>query len=215
VTRTRPTHVGRAARPAAGPDPRSDADTSEGPEARDRILDAAEALIARDGFAATPTAQIADRAKVPKGLLFYYFPKKVDLLRSLLAERLPSHPLCSPADVAVRGDIPGSLVRLAHGVDDSRSRSPVLASILFREAGTHPEVGHHLRAMHDGLVELTERVLDAAASFPLNHRRRQEAAQTFVALLLHTANSRRYDGPLPDLSAAASMVSAGLAPGDE
>jgi AcrR family transcriptional regulator len=215
VTRTRPTDAGRAARPPDGTSGAGTRSAEDGPEARDRILDAAQDLIARDGFAATPTAQIADRAKVPKGLLFYYFPKKVDLLRTLLAERLPAHPLFAPGDVAVHGDIPGSLVRLARGVDASRSASPVLASILFREAGTHPEVGHHLRAMHDGLVDLTERVLDVAASFPLNHRRRREAAQTFVALLLHTVNSRRYDGPLPDLTAAASMVSAGLAPADD
>jgi hypothetical protein len=61
-------------------------------------------------------------------------------------------------------------------------------------------------------VELTERVLDIAAASPLNHRRRREAAQTFVALLLHSANARRFDGPLPDLTAAASMVSSSLVP---
>jgi len=208
MTRARPTHLGRAARRATAPEEGS----NDAAETRSRILDAAEDLIARDGFDATPTAQIAARAEVPKGLLFYYFPKKIDLLRTLLAERLPAHPLCAAADIAVHGDVAGSLVRLAHGVDLSRPDSPVLASILFREAGTHPEVGHHLRAMHDGLVELTERVLDIAAASPLNHRRRREAAQTFVALLLHSANARRFDGPLPDLTAAASMVSSSLVP---
>jgi AcrR family transcriptional regulator len=208
MTRARPTHVGRAARPVTGPEDGA----NDAVETRSRILDAAEQLIARDGFDATPTARIADRAKVPKGLLFYYFPKKIDLLRTLLAERLPAHPLCAAGDIAVHGDVAGSLVRLARGVDLSRSESPVLASILFREAGTHPEVGHHLRAMHDGLVDLTERVLDLAAASPLNHRRRRDAAQTFVALLLHSANARRFDGPLPDLSAAASMVSSSLVP---
>ena len=63
------------------------------PEARQRILDAAEAQFAQDGFDATPTARIAEQAGVPKGLLFYYFPKKIDVLRALLAERLPVAPL--------------------------------------------------------------------------------------------------------------------------
>jgi AcrR family transcriptional regulator len=40
-------------------------------EARERILDAAEDLFAADGFDATPTARIARRAAVAKGLLFY------------------------------------------------------------------------------------------------------------------------------------------------
>ncbi|MDQ4008407.1 MAG: TetR/AcrR family transcriptional regulator, partial [Actinomycetota bacterium] len=38
---------------------------------RQRILDAAEDLFARDGFDATPTARIAKKAGVPKGLVFY------------------------------------------------------------------------------------------------------------------------------------------------
>jgi AcrR family transcriptional regulator len=50
------------------------ADTS-----RQRILDAAEDLFARDGFDATPTALVAKQAGVPKGLVFYYFPKQIDL----------------------------------------------------------------------------------------------------------------------------------------
>src|SRR5665811_1642956 len=58
-------------------------------DARERILDAAEDLFAADGFDATPTARIARRAVVAKGLLFYYFPRKMDLLRTLFVERLP------------------------------------------------------------------------------------------------------------------------------
>src|SRR5665811_439287 len=58
-------------------------------QARERILDAAEDLFAADGFDATPTSRIAGRAAVAKGLLFYYFPRKMDLLRTLFVERLP------------------------------------------------------------------------------------------------------------------------------
>ncbi len=203
MARARPSQGGRVVPSPADP---------ESARTRARILDAAEHLIADHGFDATPTAQIAARARVPKGLVFYYFPKKIDLLRTLLAERLPSHPMLAAADIALRGDVPGSLIRLASGIDLRRAESPVLATILFREAGTHPEVGQHLRAMHGGLVELTERVLDAATLTPLNRLRRLQAAETYVALLLHEANCRRYDGPLPDLAAAATIVSSSLAP---
>ena len=54
-----------------------------GGDARERILDAAEALFGADGFDATPTSRIARRAAVAKGLLFYYFPCKMDLLPTL------------------------------------------------------------------------------------------------------------------------------------
>lgn len=207
MARARATPPGRVPRPPDGEDPPNDSAAS-----RRRILDAAEHLIARDGFDATPTARVAALAEVPKGLVFYYFPRKIELLCTLLAERLPTHPLLATPDVVLRGDVPGSLLRLARGVDLTRSHSPVMATILFREAGTHPEVAHHLRAMHAGLLELTEQVLDAAALHPLNHRRRREAAETYVAVLLHEANSRRYGGPVPDLAAVAAIVATGLTP---
>ena len=56
-----------------------------GGEARQQILDAAEDLFAADGFDVTPTARIAGRAVVAKGR-FHYFPRKMDLLRTLFAE---------------------------------------------------------------------------------------------------------------------------------
>ena len=80
---------------------------------RERILDAAESRFAEAGFDATGTAAIADAARVPKGLVFYYFPRKIDILRALLDERLPGAPLCEPGEVARRGDPVGSLLRLA------------------------------------------------------------------------------------------------------
>src|ERR1035437_3161166 len=90
-------------------------------EVRERILDAVEALFAADGFDATPTSRIARRAGVAKGLLFYYFPSKMDLLRTLFVERLPVHSLSSVAGIAVPGDVAGSLVRLG---GERRRRQP-------------------------------------------------------------------------------------------
>jgi AcrR family transcriptional regulator len=178
--------------------------------ARDRILDAAEDLIAEAGYDATPTARIAERAGVAKGLVFYYFPRKDDVLKALFAERLPSHPLCSVGAVAVAGDVRGSLLRLAGRLDLAGRRSRVLRAILFREAGTHTEVRQHLEALHTGLMELTERVLDAASPRPLDRQRRRQAAGTYVAVLLHHANTHRYDGPLPDVAAAADLIARAL-----
>lgn len=178
--------------------------------ARERILDAAQEAFAEDGFDATPTARVAKLADVPKGLLFYYFPKKIDILLALLGERLPEAPLCRYADVVVAGDVVGSLRRLADRLDLGGHESVVLRSVLFREAGTHPEVRARLHALNDGLVELTECVLDAATGPGLDAKRRRDAAITFVAVMLFDANSRRFDGPLPDLTAAARMVAAGL-----
>jgi AcrR family transcriptional regulator len=181
-----------------------------GGDARERILDAAEALFAADGFDATPTSRIARRASVAKGLLFYYFPCKMDLLRTLFVERLPVHSLSSLAGIAVPGDVAGSLVRLADKVGLTGRHSQVLSAILFREASTHPDVRDHLRALYAVLMELTEAVLDAASPRRLDRDRRTAAAGTFVAVMLHEANSQRFNGPVPDLSATAQIVSGAL-----
>src|SRR5436305_207338 len=76
------------------------------PSARERILAAAEELFAESGFDATPTSRIAARARVPKGLVHYYFQRKQDLLTALV-ERLPDEKI-EPATVVVPGDLAAS-----------------------------------------------------------------------------------------------------------
>jgi AcrR family transcriptional regulator len=181
-----------------------------GGDARERILDAAQDLFAADGFDATPTSRIAGRAAVAKGLLFYYFPRKMDLLRTLFVERLPVHSLSSLAGIAVPGDVAGSLVRLADRIGLTGRHSQVLSAILFREASTHPDLRDHLRALSAVLMELTEAVLDAASPRKLDRDRRTAAAGTFVAVMLHQANSQRFNGPVPDLGATAQILSGAL-----
>lgn len=178
--------------------------------ARERILDAAEEMFAAGGFAATPTARIAHAASTPKGLLFYYFPKKIDILLTLLRERLPAAPLCQLDEVARPGDVSGSLRQLAARLDLGRHESVVLRAVLMREVDTHPDVRGHLSRLTTGLIDLTEAVLDAAARKPLNPTRRRDAAETYVSVMLFEANSRRFEGPKPDLHAAARIVAAGL-----
>lgn len=178
---------------------------------RARILDAAEARFASDGFDATPTARIATEAGVGKGLLFYYFPTKLDLLRALLSERLPTAPLCDAAGVARAGDVAGSLVRLARRLDLGEHESLVLRTIIFREASTHPEVREHISILREDLLALIEHVLDAASTTRLTAARRRIAAHTFMAVLFDDANARRFGGPAPDLAGAARIIAAGIA----
>lgn len=181
-----------------------------GPDRREAILDAAEASFADKGFDAAPTAHVAATAGVPKGLVFYYFPRKTDLLRTLLDERLPTVPLEMASEIARRGDPVGSLLRLAQRLGLGSHESVVLRTIIFREAGTHPEVRDHIRALRDRLLDLTESVLDIVFAGAVASVRRRQAASTYVAVMLDEANARRFDGPVPDLEGAAEILSAGL-----
>ena len=128
--------------------------------ARERILAAAEELFARDGFDATPTSRIAERAGVPKGLVHYYFRRKPDLLAALV-EHLPADTVDS-AQVVVAGDVAASLHRLVDALDRALDASAVLSHLLWREADTHPAVLAELEVRFDRLVALIGDVVAAA-----------------------------------------------------
>lgn len=62
------------------------ADTAAAP-ARERILDAAERVFARDGFAGAAMKAIATEAEVAQGLLHYHFDSKEGLYAAVVARR--------------------------------------------------------------------------------------------------------------------------------
>jgi AcrR family transcriptional regulator len=181
---------------------------------RTRILDAAEELFALAGFDATPTSRVAEAAAVPKGLVFYYFPRKIDLLLALLQERLPTPTRETVTDVVRRGDPAASLVAMHRRLGLEDHDSLVLRTIIFRESSTHPEVRAHLRRLRRALVELTEAALDQAVEWTLARTLRRQAAETFVSVMLDHANARTVGGALPDVKGAAAVVALAVgAPG--
>ncbi len=173
---------------------------------RARILDAAEELFAVDGFDATPTARVADAAHVPKGLVFYYFPRKIDLLLTLLQERLPTPTKDALVGVVRRGDLAGSLLAMHRRLGLEEHDSLVLRTIIFRESSTHPEVRDHLRRLRRSLVELTELALNQAVEWTVATRLSRQAAETFVSVMLDHANARRAGGAHLDVHGAATVV---------
>jgi AcrR family transcriptional regulator len=191
---------------------RSRADPGAADASRGRILDAAEELFAQDGFDATPTARIAKVADVPKGLVFYYFPKKIDVLLTLLDERLSTDPLLEPGEVVRRGDVAGTLLALARRIDLDGRESAVLRTIIFRESETHPEVRRRLADLYQVLFRVTRRAVMAAGAVTGSHPRLDAGVQSFVAAMLLKSNSARVDGPDVDLREVADLVAAGVEP---
>ncbi|MGN6221568.1 MAG: TetR/AcrR family transcriptional regulator [Microbacterium sp.] len=190
-------------------------------ETRTRILDAAERLFAERGFDATPTGAIADLAGVPKGLLFYYFPTKADLLRSLVGERLEFDPIDTSGLIA-HGDPARSLLNVTRRLRDLQAQSAVRRVIVWREHRTHPEVRERLHEYRAQLQAVVERVLSASILHPITALRVRTAAAAWVAIITTPA----LPGPLADdapddteatrpadtadLPALADLISAGL-----
>jgi len=195
-------------------------------ESRTRILDAAERLFAERGFDATPTAAIAELAGVPKGLLFYYFPSKADLLRALVAERLDLDAVDTSALVA-SGDPAQALLNVTRRLHELQEESDVRRVIVWREHRTHPEVRARLRDYRRQLQSVVERVLGASILHPIAAHRVRVAAAAWVAII--TTPPLAEDAPdqsagdlsdeavevadpaaIGDLPALADLISAGL-----
>jgi AcrR family transcriptional regulator len=58
-------------------------------ETRKRILDAAMNVFAEFGFFKAPARLIAEKAGVSKGLIFWYFKRKDDLISEIASRALP------------------------------------------------------------------------------------------------------------------------------
>ncbi|WP_424235252.1 TetR/AcrR family transcriptional regulator [Actinophytocola sp.] len=163
------------------------------PSARERILAAAEELFAASGFDATPTSKIAVLARVPKGLVHYYFQKKQDLLTALVA-RLPDQHI-EPGVVVVPGDVAASLRRLVAELDARNRASTLLSHLLWREADTHPSVKEALQERFSTVVEQVRAVIQAASAGPLPATQVETASSLLALAVSYRHSVARHDDP--------------------
>ncbi|WP_111718743.1 TetR/AcrR family transcriptional regulator [Homoserinimonas sp. OAct 916] len=169
-------------------------------DARTRILDAAERLFAQRGFDGTATSIIAEMAAVPKGLLFYYFPAKKDILATLVGERFGRGVIVA-APFVVPGNPVKALLDWTDRLFQVRADSDVLRVILWREKDTHPEVKTSLAAHRLGLLKSIEDLLAASLRLPVAAGRLRAAAQAWMAIVTTS--------PLDELSATGSEALGG------
>ncbi|MFE4467226.1 TetR/AcrR family transcriptional regulator [Leifsonia sp. NPDC056824] len=179
-------------------------------DARTRILDAAESLFAEHGFDATATSEIARAAAVPKGLLFYYFPTKKDLLASLVGERLGPGKI-DPGPLIEPGNPVRSLLNLSQKLFRVQADSDVLRVIVWREQHSHPEVKAKLAAHRRALHATIEKVLAGSLHIPVGSKRLRAAALAWGAIVTAPPLEDGAGETRPeDLTALAEIVCAGL-----
>jgi len=179
-------------------------------DARERILDAAQELFAHHGYDATPTARVAAVAGVPKGLLFYHFSRKIDLLTALFGERMPPAVPHDVADVVVAGDVAGSLLALADRMAEVDHGSVMVRTILWREADTHPEVARCLHRFLDEVVDFAARVIERADPRRTSGEARHAAALAWASTVSMAMNTARLGGAQLDLPRVAALLAAAL-----
>lgn len=74
--------------------------------ARDSLLDAAEALVRRDGVSTLTLERVAAEARVSKGGLLYHFPSKDRLIEAMIERHLRIH--MDGLGAALRTEVPGA-----------------------------------------------------------------------------------------------------------
>jgi TetR/AcrR family transcriptional regulator len=195
-------------------------------DAREAILDAAEELFARQGFAATTIKDIAAAARVNSALLYYYFTDKEALYQAVL-ERFLSVALegfKAMGEVKTPADGIRAIIRL---VSSRFAERPHMARFLARELADHE--GKHARPFVERIAsgpfgKLTQLVRGAqSAGMARADLRPEFAAISTMAQIFYFAIAQPIVGPLlgeritPDVWAqfadhAATFASSALRP---
>jgi TetR/AcrR family transcriptional regulator len=110
----------------------SDSDASSAPSSRDKILDVAEALFARRGFAGVGMREVADAAGLGKSSLFHHFRSKAQLYLAVLERLLAEIDERLGAALAAPGDPLARLDRLMDELIDALAEREPAARLLLR-----------------------------------------------------------------------------------
>jgi TetR/AcrR family transcriptional regulator len=188
----------------------------EAPSSRDKILDVAEALFARRGYAGVGLREVAEGAGLGKSSLFHHFPGKVQLyceVHHRALRRLAEH--LQPAFDAA-GGVPERLDRWVDGLIDGLVEHPPTARLLLRglvedenlppEAEALPEARAAERALASALGDIRGLIRAGVERGELRDVSPAHTIQTLIgATVYHFASGEIGDGLLgrPVLSAEA------------
>lgn len=130
------------------------------PPARDAILDAARSLFATHGIRGTTVRAIAQRSGRSNTLLYYYFPKKRDLLDALLVLPEPVEALPRPSwtfrDLWLTAD---SLVDFVYSWTD---RSDLLRMLVVESYAGNERVIELVHSQHALFISSLVPILEAS-----------------------------------------------------
>ena len=112
-------------------------------DTRERLLDAAAAVIRRDGLARATTRLIAREAGCSEALLYKYFPDKQEMFLRVLTERAPR--ISGPAELLGRDRVRGNLELLVAQLYAFYRESFPMAASIFSDSAL---LAAHRAGMH-------------------------------------------------------------------
>ncbi len=149
--------------------------------ARDQILDAAEQLFARQGYAATTIKQIGTAAGVNSALLYYYFGDKGTLYEEVL-RRLITHLAAAAGERLGASGGPADGVRAFVAAQvEVMSANPSLPKLLVREMVDH-DAEHAQRFIVETIAVVFRRLCDTIRDGQRAGIFRREVRPEFAAI---------------------------------
>jgi AcrR family transcriptional regulator len=116
---------------------------------RDKILDAAEPLFARRGFAGIGLAEVAEAVALSKSSLFHHFRSKAQLYAAVMARILARIETPLLRALAAGGPPVGRLDRAVDALIDVLAANPTYARLLLRSLFEDDELAGDLPEEHD------------------------------------------------------------------
>ncbi len=137
----------------------------------EKLLDATIECLAEDGYVATTTRRVAERAGVSQGAQQHYFPTKaalVDAAMTRLIEQLLADAVSRGVDAGTDREAAEALLELIWEIHNLPITPAVLE--LFNVARTEPKLARRVAEMTTGgmaaIVEIAERSLPTYAARP-------------------------------------------------
>lgn len=153
------------------------------PDATTAILDAAETLFARQGFAATTIKAIGRDAGVNPALLYYYFPDKAKLYHAVLERRLGTVARAVEEQLQETSDPLEALTLVLRAYARRMQEAPSIPRLLVRELADH-QVAHALPIIREIAAGLFRRICDLIEAGQGRGVIRRELDSRFTAISL-------------------------------
>jgi TetR/AcrR family transcriptional regulator len=136
---------------------------TDAPSTSDLILDAAERLFARQGFAATTIKQIGKEAAVNPALLYYYYDSKETLYRAML-QRILGQLLSRGTDAIERANTHADRIRaFVRAQARLLAEHPHFPQLLVRELVDH-QAAHAEQAITTSAAGAFKRLCDVISA---------------------------------------------------
>lgn len=156
---------------------------TELPDTQIALLDAAEALFARQGFAATTIKAIGAEAGVNPALLYYYFPDKGKLYHAVLERRLGGLTRRMAAELPEGLPPLEAIERILRGYAMLMQSAPQMPRLLARELADH-EAEHALPLIREIAAGFFRRICDLIRTGQKTGEIRADLDPRFTAISL-------------------------------